>query len=157
MSTFTEYQMKNNGEGIPVLKKKRTYSNSEIQSLNKPENIAALIEQMYDASFLPEEHVWIIAMDGQCHCKGIFEVSFCGMNYSTIDVRSMMIRILLVGGFQFAVVHNHPSKSLNPSAEDTKISEQLKKVGELMQCQLVDSIIVSNGKYFSFSELKMIH
>lgn len=156
MSTFTEYQMKVNGEGIPVLEKKRTYSNSEIQSLNKPENIAALIEQMYDASFLPEEHVWAIAMDGQCHCKGIFEVSCGGMNYSIIDIRSIMTRILLAGGFQFAIAHNHPSKSLNPSAEDTKISERLKEVGELMQCQLVDSIIVSNDKYFSFARFKEI-
>ena len=50
------------------------------------------------------------------------------------------------------IAHNHPSGSLEPSAEDERITKILKDAGDLLQIKLLDHVIVSNKGHYSFSE-----
>ena len=45
------------------------------------------------------------------------------------------------------VVHNHPSGDPTPSIYDYEITEKIKKVGDLLKIELLDHIIIGNGKY----------
>ena len=54
------------------------------------------------------------------------------------------------------VVHNHPSGEVNPSDEDIEITNRLQEVGEIIGVNILDHIIVTNNKVFSFKENKMI-
>lgn len=51
-------------------------------------------------------------------------------------------------------VHNHPSGEVTPSEADIKISRDLKRAGELLKIEFLDSIIVDNEaeNYFSLRE-----
>ena len=51
-------------------------------------------------------------------------------------------------------MHNHPSGNLNPSKEDTMITDRMATVCELLGVPLVDHVIVGgdNKTYFSFRE-----
>lgn len=50
------------------------------------------------------------------------------------------------------MVHNHPSGDPTPSKEDLNVSNELKKLGELLDIPFVDSIILGDGIYISFME-----
>ncbi len=48
-------------------------------------------------------------------------------------------------------VHNHPSGNVKPSMEDKLITDKLKKALSLFDIKLVDSVIISDGSFFSFA------
>jgi len=59
----------------------------------------------------------------------------------------------------FVAVHNHPSGDPTPSMEDRRITERLRRAGELMGITLLDHVIIgaslgdatgTRGEYFSF-------
>lgn len=50
------------------------------------------------------------------------------------------------------VAHNHPSGRLIPSEDDKKITETLRKAGDLLGIRLLDHIVFNGWDYFSFLE-----
>lgn len=49
--------------------------------------------------------------------------------------------------------HNHPSRNLTPSREDTEITDRMSKLFALADMPLLDHIIIGNGdQYYSFKE-----
>ncbi|HYC55469.1 MAG TPA: DNA repair protein RadC [Candidatus Binatia bacterium] len=49
-------------------------------------------------------------------------------------------------------VHNHPSGDPTPSPEDRRITERLRRVGDLMGISVLDHVIVGRGRYYSFAD-----
>lgn len=50
------------------------------------------------------------------------------------------------------LVHNHPSGDTSPSASDNELTKELKNIAESMDIRLLDHIIVSKKRYYSFSK-----
>lgn len=50
------------------------------------------------------------------------------------------------------VVHNHPSGHVNPSEEDISITKQLIEASGIMSIPLLDHLIISQEKYYSFRD-----
>lgn len=50
------------------------------------------------------------------------------------------------------LVHNHPSGILEPSAEDRRVTKQIKEAGTLIDIELVDHLIVSKEGFKSIVE-----
>lgn len=52
----------------------------------------------------------------------------------------------------FIFYHNHPSGQLEPSREDINMTNNLKELGDIMNCNFIDSIIAADDGYYSFAE-----
>ncbi len=50
------------------------------------------------------------------------------------------------------VAHNHPAGDVSPSSEDMRVTETLAKASSILGLDLLDHVIVSGGRYFSFRE-----
>lgn len=50
------------------------------------------------------------------------------------------------------VCHNHPSGDPTPSPEDAAITRELVKVGDLLDIDVVDHIVIGKGKFVSLKE-----
>ena len=59
---------------------------------------------------------------------------------------------LLTGATSLIVLHNHPSGSPDPSAQDKKALQRIKEACELLQIQLLDSIIIGKSSYYSAAD-----
>lgn len=53
------------------------------------------------------------------------------------------------------LVHNHPSGLLEPSAEDRRITKQIKEAGALIGIELVDHLIVSADGFISIADVPL--
>ena len=53
-------------------------------------------------------------------------------------------------------VHNHPSGDVTPGRADKKATEKLIEAGELLNISVVDHLIISETKYLSFDDKKVI-
>ena len=64
-----------------------------------------------------------------------------------IDIKYIFEEAIKSGVPKIIVVHNHPSGDPTPSIYDYEITEKIKKVGDLLKIELLDHIIIGNGKY----------
>lgn len=110
---------------------------------------ASAISTPYDTvnlvePFLKEadrEMMLVIGLDTKNKPTVISIVAMGTLNRSTVSTREVFKPLLLSNSIRFIVVHNHPSGNTNPSKNDLKITQKLKKAGEMMEIVLLDSII----------------
>lgn len=54
------------------------------------------------------------------------------------------------------VAHNHPSGDPEPSIQDAEITKQLVKCGLILDCKILDHIIIGDTKFYSFADAGLI-
>lgn len=81
-------------------------------------------------------------------------VSIGAINQTIAHPREMLKTSILANAANIILMHNHPSGTLEPSREDTMLTDRMIQVCSLIGIPLLDHIIVGgdNGKYFSFKE-----
>ena len=85
-------------------------------------------------------------------------VSMGAVNQTIAEPRELFKASILSNAAQMIIVHNHPSSSLEPSKQDTMITDRMLKLTDLMGITLLDHVIVggNNGEYFSFREKGLV-
>ncbi|WP_257621474.1 JAB domain-containing protein [Chryseobacterium sp. NKUCC03_KSP] len=58
---------------------------------------------------------------------------------------------LLCNATGLILAHNHPSGNLKPSAEDLKVTENIKSASEFLNIKLLDHCILTSTHYISFA------
>ena len=51
------------------------------------------------------------------------------------------------------MLHNHPSGDPEPSPADIKVTREVIRAGELLKIEVLDHVIIGEGKYASLREL----
>ncbi|HIP40480.1 MAG TPA: DNA repair protein RadC [Desulfocapsa sulfexigens] len=73
------------------------------------------------------------------------------INVNTVYPRELIKRALDQNASALIIAHNHPSGSLEPSTQDLQLTRTLTLLGNMMQIQLLDHIIIGDGSY-SFAD-----
>jgi DNA repair protein RadC len=58
----------------------------------------------------------------------------------------------LANAAAIVLTHNHPSGNPTPSPDDHQLTRRLVDAGRLIGVEVLDHIIVGEGRYFSFRE-----
>ncbi|MDE6348594.1 MAG: DNA repair protein RadC [Bacteroides sp.] len=101
---------------------------------------------------LPTEEFWILLLNQASKVIDKIRISTGGIDQTAVDVRTILREALLQRAVQMALVHNHPSGNPNPSRADRTLTEHIKKAAQTMNILLIDHIIVTDGKYYSFND-----
>lgn len=76
----------------------------------------------------------------------IINLNICSvgtLNASLISPREVFKSSILSNAAGFIAIHNHPSGSITPSAEDKEVTERLMACGEFLDIKMLDHIIVA--------------
>lgn len=79
-------------------------------------------------------------------------ISIGTLNASLAHPREIFRPAIKEGACSIILIHNHPSGDPEPSTEDTEISGQIRKAGEIIGIKLLDFLIYGNEGYTSFKE-----
>lgn len=74
------------------------------------------------------------------------------VNASLASPREIFLEALKVHAVNLVLVHNHPSGDPTPSREDLRITERVRRAGELLEIHLLDHIIIGDNRYSSLRE-----
>ena len=148
---ITKYSMELDTDRKNILVKEDSKNYPAINRLDSPEKVKDMLNYIYNAKAKAEEHMWLIALDTKYNLIGLFEISHGTVNASLVSPREIFIRLCLCGAASCILAHNHPSGDTTPSTEDIKVTSRIKEVGEMMNINLLDHIIVGES-YYSFKE-----
>ena len=122
-------------------------------SVDSGEKVYDLMKNNYfRADRRKDEFVWLLCLNSRLELVGIFELSRGDNGTAIVSIPGIFERLLLAGGRGFILVHNHPSGDVSPSKNDEETTEQLIKASDIMGIRFYDSIIVTDGAYYSFRE-----
>ena len=63
-----------------------------------------------------------------------------------------MREALLRRAVSIVLCHNHPSGSVRPSRHDDLLTDRVSKACEIMGIRFMDHLIITDGKYYSYSD-----
>ena len=101
---------------------------------------------------LSQEEFWVLLMNQAARVIDKVRISRGGIDQTTADVRSILREALLQRATQIALIHNHPSGNPRPSIDDQRLTQLVQKGAQTMNIRLTDHVIVTDGKYYSFSD-----
>jgi DNA repair protein RadC len=96
-----------------------------------------------------KEHFWAILLDTRNRIIKTVEISIGSLDTSIVHPRELFKEAIAASASSMIVAHNHPSGNPEASQDDIKLSHRLKAAGELVGIEVVDHIILGEGKYIS--------
>ena len=100
-----------------------------------------------------QEQFICTSLNGAHEISAIRVVSVGTLTHTLVHPREVFADPLADRAAAVIIAHNHPSGSLEPSAEDLTLTRRLYQAGNLLGIEVLDHIILSpNGEYLSFIE-----
>lgn len=78
------------------------------------------------------------------------------LNANLIHPREIFAESIKQNAASIILVHNHPSGNPEPSENDLDITKCIQEAGKIMGIEVLDHIIITKSRFFSFKENKLI-
>lgn len=154
-------------ENIPGIGKSTSKQLQAILQLSKellkPDSDEFYIKQPKDAyeylkyiALYPEENLVVLCLNTKNKIISDKLVSTGTLNSSLVHPREVFKQACKIQAASIIVAHNHPSGDPTPSSEDISLTTKLRECGKIIGIDLLDHIIIGNGKYISIKERGII-
>lgn len=100
------------------------------------------------------EELWILVLNKFCPVLPI-KINSGGEKSVEIDFKHIIKETILNDGDAVILFHNHPSNNPYPSVEDMTETSKLKDALNLVGISLIDHIILTSKRYYSFADEKV--
>ncbi len=98
------------------------------------------------------ECVLLLMLDTKGQLIKELELSKGTVRSSLLSPREVFLEALKAEAVNIILLHNHPSGDPSPSREDMTVTENIAKMGSMLDIPLLDHIIIGDNKYISFKE-----
>lgn len=103
------------------------------------------------------EHFWVIGLANNNRLLFIELVSKGTVNSTLVKPMEVFSLALQLRAVKIMLVHNHPSGELQPSEEDKDTTDRLIQVGNIVNLEVLDHLIISQKSYLSFSDIGLMN
>jgi len=108
----------------------------------------------YLKEFSNEDREYFIVIGLNTKNQPVFrEIVTIGLlNSSQVHARETFKKSIMMSCNAIIIAHNHPSGDPEPSIEDHKVTESLKKAGDILEIPILDHVVVGRNSYYSFKD-----
>lgn len=126
-------------------------------SLRQRKDIIRSSKDVYDRfalklADLAHEEFWLLLLRRSNAVMSEVMISRGGLTGTVADPKVIFSKALAMRAAGIVAIHNHPSGSSNPSRADRELTKNLQWAGKMLDCPLLDHLIVAGDDYFSFAD-----
>ncbi|MEZ0184513.1 MULTISPECIES: DNA repair protein RadC [Flavobacterium] len=99
---------------------------------------------------LPHEEFWVLFLNNSNKVISKTQLSKGGISGTIVDTRLVFRLALENRATGLILCHNHPSGNLIPSDADKDITRRIKTAGAILDVKILDHLIITETKYYSF-------
>lgn len=103
---------------------------------------------------IDHEELWIALLNKANTPIEVLQMTKGSLDSTGIDNRQILRAALMKKATGIIIYHNHPSGNPNPGAYDIATTERLREAAKMFDIALLDHIVVSDSKWYSFAEEK---
>ena len=122
--------------------------------LNSPQAVANYLREKIGKE--KKEHFVILCLDARNNLIKVSKVSVGSLNASIVHPREVFKEAIQVSAASIILAHNHPTDDPEPSEDDLEITKRIIEAGKIMGINVLDHIIITKNKIFSFKDKKLI-
>lgn len=101
---------------------------------------------------LTHEEFWIVTLSQRLSLLGAERISTGGIAATLVDLKMLFKRAIDAQCPAIALVHNHPSGALVPSAADDDLTRRICAAAKLLDIRVVDHLIIASNGYYSYAD-----
>lgn len=101
---------------------------------------------------LDHEEFWIVCLNSRCRVTGKVCLTKGGEERTTVDLKQISRLAIEKKASNVVIVHNHPTGDPTPSKMDISETAAIRNALEAVDIGLLDHVIISDTRYFSFNE-----
>lgn len=117
-------------------------------------DVGALIGE--EMGLYDREHFRVLLLDTKNQLVGMEDISVGSLSQSLVHPRELFKAAIRRSAAGVVVVHNHPSGDATPSVADIELTRRLARAGDVLGIDLLDHVIVGDGRWTSLKELNYI-
>ncbi len=125
----------------------------DLPVINEPADIAALFSA--EMAYLEREHLRVALMNTKHQVVDVEELYTGTVSSALVRPAEVFASALKRNCPAIAVVHNHPSGDPTPSNDDIETTSKLAKVSDLLEVELVDHVVIGQGRFVSMREKRL--
>jgi len=119
-------------------------------AIKTPQDVVALL--MEKMRYLDREHFVVLHLDTKHQVLATETVSIGSLNSTVVHPRELFKTAIRRSAAAVILAHNHPSGDPAPSPEDLSITARLVEAGRILGIEVLDHVIIGDGRYFSFKK-----
>lgn len=137
-----------------IAKRITTPIDLEKNIIRSPQDVATIF--IDELRFEKREILKVVMLNIKNRIIKISDVFIGGTNSIIVQPKDILYEAIKLGSPKIILIHNHPSGDPTPSKSDYQMTERLEKSAELIGIELVDHIVIGDGKYESIFSNRMI-
>lgn len=131
-----------------------SYTNPLLERVKVKESVDAyrVLFAGWDKNLLElQEEFKVLFLNRANEILGIHSLSKGGTASTIVDSKLLFSVALKCNAAGIILAHNHPSGNIKPSQSDISLTSKIKEGASILGISLLDHIIVTKEKYFSFA------
>jgi DNA repair protein RadC len=125
-------------------------SPDERLQIRSPADIATLLGP--EMGVLDQEHLRVVLLNVRNQVLAVSEVYRGSVHSSVVRLAELFREPVRQNASAIILVHNHPSGDPTASRPDIEMTKQAVQVGELLDIDVVDHVILAQGRSYSLKE-----
>lgn len=136
--------------GLELGRRRLSREAAELPTIRESKDIYLVLKS--ELGHLEHEESWLILLNRANRIIYSSRFSMGGIAGTVVDVRRILRKALEISASGIIIAHNHPSGNLSPSSQDKTITQKLNEAATIMEMKLLDHLIITHQKYFSFAD-----
>lgn len=119
--------------------------------IGSPDDIVTLVQM--EMAALDQEQLRVVLLDTKNRVLAIRTVYQGSVNSAQIRVAEVFRDAVRQNAVSVVAIHNHPSGDPTPSSADVAVTVELVRAGELLDIEMLDHLIIGDGRWVSLRRL----
>lgn len=119
--------------------------------IRSPQDVYALLGG--EMAPLSQEHMRVLLINTRNQVLGVHEVYVGNVSSALVRSAEVFRDAVRQNAPSIIIVHNHPSGDPSPSPDDVGLTKQLIEAGKLLDIELLDHVVIGEGRYASLKSL----
>jgi DNA repair protein RadC len=133
-----------------IARRLETFNDEEKPKINSPEDV---YRRIYPGMREQKKEMFIeLCLDTKNQIIKEETISIGSLNANIVHPREVFKTALASSAAHIIVAHNHPSGDPSPSREDIEITKKLAETGKIIGIDILDHVIIGDGRHFSMKE-----
>jgi hypothetical protein len=138
---------------VPEIKLTFTSNGIEFGKIKTSVDVYEFIKKIYPEDTIElQEQFYVLYLNYHNKIMGYYRHSVGSTHGTVVDTKHILGTALKSLCTKIILAHNHPSGNTQPSEGDLSITRKLKEGAKLMDLQVIDHLIITADKYYSFAD-----
>lgn len=120
------------------------------EQIKSPTDVAGLL--MVEMGQLDQEELRAVLLDTRNRVQDVVTIYRGSLNTTMVRIGELFKPAIWHNSAAMILVHNHPSGQPDPSPEDVLMTRQALEAAKLLDCELLDHLIIGAGRFVSLRE-----